>query len=193
MQVRGALQLALGTVGSVLVARLLLTAARGERGGLWPSLAWALRRWPAGVTVALVTSLVVSAGLALLVLPGAVVALNLCMALPLLAATDLDANLVLRRAAALVLGKRRLLVPSLAFTWGVSALLSSLFELACERAAAALGPHPAVFAVDLAAEVLVGLCDAGLLAVLVVAYCRLVPAPESAPRPLAGRPPTLRA
>jgi hypothetical protein len=89
-QLRGGVQLLLGMAGSVALARLYLQASAARPPGpasLRDALAVAARRWPAGLAIGLVSGLAVGAGSALLVVPGVVVALNLSMALPLLAAT----------------------------------------------------------------------------------------------------------
>jgi len=179
-QLRGGVQLLLGMAGSVALARLYLQASAARPPGpasLRDALAVAARRWPAGLAIGLVSGLAVGAGSALLVVPGVVVALNLSMALPLLAATGLDSNQVLRRSAALVLGKRRRLLPALAVAWLASVALAALLEQGENRLLEAmLMTHPvAGFLLDAVYEAMAGLCEAGLTAVLVAAYLQLAP------------------
>ncbi|MBI5548508.1 MAG: hypothetical protein HY901_31890 [Deltaproteobacteria bacterium] len=173
-QLRGTLQLLLGVVASVTMARLFVLISRGERprapGALW----YAIKRWPEALPVTLLTSLIVSIGLLLLVLPGLVAALNLSLAIPLLAATDLNANQVMRRSRALVFGKRRrlVLVLGLAFcaTSGLGAGLQEAANLACRSLAEPTGRLLVWFCLELA----LGLLDAALLSVLVGGYRRVL-------------------
>ncbi|HEY3450108.1 MAG TPA: hypothetical protein VGK67_27390 [Myxococcales bacterium] len=185
-QLRGSVQLVLGMAGSVAVARLyLLAATREENLTLLAALRVAARRWPAGLAVGLVSGLAMGIGTALLVVPGVIVALNLSMALPLLAATDLDANQVLRRSAALVLGHRKRLFPTFAIAWLATAALSTGVEQVAEWLAGALAHPVAGFAIDFGYEAAAGMLEAGLTAVLVAAYLGLVPT-DSAREPGAG-------
>jgi hypothetical protein len=173
MQVKGVVQLFLGLVGTVAVARLYVLCDRGAPLRLGPALVFALRRWSAAVAVSLIAGLIVSVGLFLLVVPGLIAAINFCLAVPLLAATELDPNQVLRRSRALVLGERFKLFGPLAIAWVASAGLECGLEYGANRLGERLGDPALSLLVDYVLEIAVGMLDAAFLAVLVAVFARI--------------------
>jgi len=169
-QVRGVVQLLIGVVGQIAVARLLVVASRGEPPRAGSALRFAVGRWSAAVVVSMITSLILAAGLVLLVVPGVLVALDFCFATPLLAATRLDANQVLRRSRSLAWGERWRLLPPLALAAAASSLAATGLDYARGRVVDVLVTPLAQAGVAFLAEAAIGLTDAVLLAVLVAAF-----------------------
>lgn len=161
-QLAAPVQLTAGLAAGVAVARLYLARARGQRVDLRRALAFALSRWPAAAAAGVFSSLMVGLGLLLLGFPGILVALHFCLATPLLAATRLDANQVLRRSRAMAFGARFRLALALATAGAPSAVLWALSSLLPEPS-----PLATRFGLELASASLEGLFAAAQIACFV--------------------------
>jgi uncharacterized membrane-anchored protein len=175
-QLQGSVALVVGVVGTLAMTRLLVLASRGAPLRAGEALLFALRRWPAAVALTFITELIISLGLLLLVVPGVVAALNLSLALPLLAATRLDANQAMRRSKALVAGERRRLFWPLLLSFVATALpgqlLAMLPAILSASAPSLAAPVPAAL-IAFATEAIAGLLGGFFLAVLVACFAKI--------------------
>ncbi len=175
-------QLLTGVVASVSMARLFVGAQRGLRLSASQAILWGIRRWPAAAAVAYVSGLAISAGTIALGIPGLLVALNFCLATPLLAATELDANQALRRSRSLAFGHRKQMFLPLGSALLGAALLSEGLARLAELALSRLPPLglPA-FLLAIFAQFSVLLLDGLLIACQVTVWAALEEAAASQP------------
>lgn len=171
-QLAAPIQLTAGLVAGVAVARIYFARALGQRVGLGRAVAFALRRWPSAAAAGVFSSLVISLGLLLFGVPGVLAALNLCLASPLLAATRLDANQVLRRSRAMAFGARGRLALALAAAGAPSAAMWAAASLAA--------PEPVSLALRLGLELGSASLDGFLTAAQVACFVQLLRDPSRA-------------
>ena len=167
-QLAGVLQLFIGLAGTLALARLFLGAARRTPFTLGQALLFAVRRWPTGVAASLFAGLVIGIGVLALVIPGVIAALTFSLMTPLVAATELDPNQVLRWSKSLTYGDRVGLLKVFAAALLISQPPALLWGL--------LPPGTGALhvAISLASEVLASLGDGFLVAVQVACFHQLL-------------------